>query len=62
MDIENKEEQQVEESGYEDVCFVCHSFIIGSNETILHFTFDSCRISDFSTDSAKEDDGFQFGV
>lgn len=45
MDIENKEEQQVEESGYEDVCFVCHR-PEGKAGKMIHLTKDICICSE----------------
>lgn len=45
MDIENKEEQQVEESGYEDVCFVCHRPESKAGK-MIHLTKDICICSE----------------
>lgn len=45
MDIENKEEQQVEESAYEDVCFVCHRPESKAGK-MIHLTKDICICSE----------------
>ncbi len=45
MDIENKEEQQAEESGYEDVCFVCHRPESKAGK-MIHLTKDICICSE----------------
>lgn len=45
MDIENKEEQQVEDSGYEDVCFVCHRPESKAGK-MIHLTKEICICSE----------------
>lgn len=45
MDIENKEEQQVEESGYEDVCFACHRPESKAGK-MIHLTKEICICSE----------------
>lgn len=45
MDIENKEEQQVEDTGYEDVCFVCHRPESKAGK-MIHLTKEICICSE----------------